>query len=314
MLSAVVRHKRLLMDSTQQFLQQLVNALSLGTIYSLFALGYALVFSVLGVLNLAHSAVFTVGGVIGLLLVRYLNVHIVVAFLGAMIGAGLVGIALEWVAFRPLRRRNAPRISQLISSIGAAILIVNLTQLLFVSLFGRTEEYFPRGLVPEQPITFGGLSIQPIRLIILAVSLALMLLLQFIVRRTKLGLAMRSVAFNQRTSRLLGINVNGIFLFTFFLAGAFGGAGGLLYGLSFTRITPFMGQDIALVGLTAIVLGGMGSIQGAVLGGFLVAIFQTFSIAVGGSSYRDAIVFVILFLILLVRPQGLLGQPEQNRA
>ena len=302
------------MDAGQQFLQQLINALSLGTIYSLFALGYALVFSVLGVLNLAHSAVFTSGAVIGLLMVRYLGASVPVAFVGAMIGSGIVGIVLELIAFRPLRRRNAPRISQLISSIGAAIVIVNLTQLLFQTLFARTEEYFPRGLITEEPVILGSLSIQPIRIISLVVALVLMALLQLLVRHTKLGLAMRSVAYNQRTSRLLGIDVNGVFLFTFFLAGALGGAGGLLYGLSFTRVTPFMGQDIALLGLTAIVLGGMGSIQGAVLGGFLVAIFQTLSIALGSSNYRDAIVFILLFLILLVRPQGLLGQPEQNRA
>lgn len=302
------------MDAGQQFLQQLINALSLGTIYSLFALGYALIFSVLGVLNLAHSAVFTSGAVIGLLMVRYLGASVPVAFIGAMVGSGLVGVVLEFIAFRPLRRRNAPRISQLISSIGAAIVIVNLTQLLFQTLFARTEEYFPRGLITEEPIALGSLSIQPIRLISLVVALVLMGLLQFLVRRTKLGLAMRAVAYNQRTSRLLGIDVNGVFMFTFFLAGALGGAGGLLYGLSFTRVTPFMGQDIALLGLTAIVLGGMGSIQGAVLGGFLVALFQTLSIALGSSNYRDAIVFILLFLILLVRPQGLLGQPEQNRA
>jgi branched-chain amino acid transport system permease protein len=302
------------MDASQQFLQQLINALSLGTIYSLFALGYALVFSVLGVLNLAHSAIFTSGAVIGLLLVNLYNAPLGLAFLGAMVGAGLLGVLLELVAFRPLRKRNAPRISQLISSIGAAILIVNGTQLLFTSLFGTTEAYFPRGLIDERPLVVGGLSLQPIRLVTLAVSLSLMLILQFLVTRTKIGLAMRAVAYNQRTSRLLGINVNLVFLFTFFVAGAFGGAGGLLYGLTFTRVTPFVGQDIALIGLTAIVLGGMGSIQGAVLGGFLVAIFQTFSIAIGSSSYRDAIVFIILFLILLVRPQGLLGQPEQNRA
>lgn len=302
------------MDTGQQFIQQLINALSLGTIYALFALGYALVFSVLGVLNLAHSAVFTSGAVIGLLMVRYLGASVPVTFVGAMLGAGLIGLLLELIAFRPLRRRNAPRVSQLISSIGASILIVNLTQLLFQTLFGRTEEYFPRGLITEEPVLIGNFAIQPVRLISLVVALVLMVLLMVLVRRSKLGFAMRAVAFNQRTSRLLGIDVNGIFLFTFFLAGAFGGAGGLLYGLSFTRVTPFMGQDIALIGLTAIVLGGMGSIPGAVLGGFLVAIFQTLSIALGGSSYRDAIVFIVLFVILLVRPQGLLGQPEQNRA
>lgn len=302
------------MDSAQQFIQQLINALSLGTIYALFALGYALVFSVLGVLNLAHSAVFSSGAVIGLLLVHFFGVSVPVAFVGAMLGAGGIGILLELIAFRPLRRRNAPRVSQLISSIGAAILIVNLTQLLFQQVFGATEAYFPRGLITETPIVIGSFNIQPVRVISLIAALVLMVALQLLVRRTKLGFAMRSVAFNQRTSRLLGINVDAIFLLTFFLAGMLGGAGGLLYGLTFTRVTPFMGQDIALIGLTAVVLGGMGSIQGAVLGGFLVAIVQTLSVALGGSSYRDAVVFIILFLFLLVRPQGLLGQPDQNRA
>ena len=303
------------MTSAQQLLQQLINALSLGTIYALFALGYALVFSVLGVLNLAHSAIFTSGAIIGLLLIVEWNVSLPLAFVGAMIGAGLLGIVLELIAFRPLRRRNAPRISQLISSIGAAILIVNLAQLLFTKLFNTTEAYFPHGLIPEEPLQLGGgVSVQPIRLIILVVSLILMVLLQYLVNRTRVGRQMRAVAFNERTSRLLGINVSRIYLLTFFLAGTLGGAGGLLYGLAFGRVTPFIGQDIALVGLTAIVLGGLGSIPGAVIGGFLVAIFQTFSIVVGGSSYRDAVVFILLFLILLVRPQGLLGQPEQSRA
>jgi branched-chain amino acid transport system permease protein len=301
--------------NTAQLLQQLINALSLGTIYALFALGYALVFSVLGVLNLAHSAIFTSGAVIGLLLILQYNLPLPLAFLGAMLGAGLLGIVLELVAFRPLRRRNAPRISQLISSIGAALLIVNLTQLVFMNLFSTTEAYFPRGLIPEAPLQLApNVSVQPINLVILVVSLLLMVLLQVLVRRTKVGRQMRAVAFNQRTAQLLGINVSRIYLLTFFLAGMFGGAGGLLYGLAFTRVTPFMGQDIALVGLTALVLGGLGSIPGAVLGGFLVAIFQTFSIVIGGSSYRNALVFILFFLILLVRPQGLLGQREQSRA
>ncbi len=298
-----------------QFLQQLINALSLGTIYALFALGYALVFSVLGVLNLAHSAIFTSGAVIGLLLIVDWNLPLPLAFVGAMIGAGVLGMVLELVAFRPLRQRGAPRISQLISSIGAALLIVNITQLLFTNRFNTTEAYFPKGLIPDQPMQLGdGVSVQPIRLIILVVSLLLMLLLQYLVNHTRIGRQMRAVAFDQRIARLLGINVSRIYLLTFFLAGLLGGAGGLLYGLAFTRVTPYIGQDIALVGLTALVLGGLGSIPGAVIGGFLVAIFQTFSIAIGGSSYRDAVVFILFFLILLVRPQGLLGHSEQSRA
>ncbi len=303
------------MTIAQQLLQQLINALSLGTIYALFALGYALVFSVLGVLNLAHSAIFTSGAVIGLLLILQWNVPLPLAFVGAMLGAGVLGILLELIAFRPLRQRNAPRISQLISSIGAALLIVNITQLLFTNLFNTTEAYFPKGLIPEDSIQLGGgIFVQPIRLIILVVSLVLMVLLQYLVNRTRVGRQMRAVAFNQRTARLLGIDVSRIYLLTFFLAGVLGGAGGLLYGLAFARVTPYMGQDIALVGLTALVLGGLGSIPGAVIGGFLVAILQTLSVVIGGSNYRDAVVFIVFFLILLVRPQGLLGHPEQSRA
>jgi branched-chain amino acid transport system permease protein len=303
------------MTAGQQLLQQLINALSLGTIYALFALGYALVFSVLGVLNLAHSAIFTSGAVIGILLILQWNVPLPVAFVGAMLGAGVLGVVLELVAFRPLRQRGAPRISQLISSIGAALLIVNIAQLVFTSLFNTTEAYFPKGLIPDAPLQLGGgLSVQPIRLIILAVSLVLMILLQRLVNHSRIGQQMRAVAFNQRTARLLGIDVSRIYLLTFFLAGTFGGAGGLLYGLAFARVTPFIGQDIALVGLTALVLGGLGSIPGAVVGGFLVAILQTFSVVVGGSNYRDAVVFIAFFLILLVRPQGLLGHADQSRA
>ena len=301
--------------TTQELLQQAINALSLGTIYALLALGYALVFSVLGVLNLAHSAVFTSGAVIGLLLILYAQFSLPMAFVGALIGAGLLSVLLELFAFRPLRRRGAPRISQLISSIGASLLIVNITQLIFQTLFNTTEAYFPNGLIPDKPIQLGGgVSVQPIRLIILVVSLVLMFILQYLVNRTRLGRQMRAVAFNERTSRLLGINVSRIYLLTFFIAGMLGGAGGLLYGLAFTRVTPQTGQDIALVGLTALVLGGLGSIPGAVLGGFIVALLQTFSIVIGGSSYRDAVVFIVFFLLLLVRPQGLLGHSDQSRA
>ena len=298
------------------FLQQTVNAISLGAIYSLFALGYALVFSVLGVLNLAHSALFMWGAFIGLIATDHWGLPLWVAFPLAMLGAGLLSVALEIVAFRPLRRRNAARISQLISSIGAAILLVNIAQLIFLEIYSRTEGYFPRDLISNEPIIIESLSlrISPVRVVIVVAALVLMVALQYMVTNTRVGQQMRAVAFNQRIAGLLGINVSTIFILTFFLAGALGGAAGMFYGLVFGTVDPFIGQDIALIGLTAIVLGGMGNIQGALVGGFLVAAIQTLSTAVGGSSYRNAIVFVLLFLILLVRPQGLLGQAESTRA
>jgi branched-chain amino acid transport system permease protein len=291
-------------------LQQLVNAVWLGGVYSLFALGYALVFSVLGVLNLAHSAVFMWGAFIGLTIVLKLSLPIWIAIPVAMCAAGGIAVLLEAVAFAPLRRRNAPRMSQLISSIGASILLVNIAQI----IFGTSPERFPQGTMPTAALQGLPFRVTPVQIIILLISIVLMGLLQYLVMRTRIGQAMRAVAFNDRVAGLLGIHSAQIFQITFFLAGALAGASGVLYGLAYNSMTPFMGDAISLKGLTVIVLGGLGNIKGAVVGGFLVAALETFSIAAGGSNYRDAIVFALLFLILLFRPQGLVGQAEQNRA
>lgn len=290
--------------------QQIVNAIWLGGVYSLFALGYALVFSVLGVLNLAHSAVFMWGAFIGLAAVTQLSISVWAAIPLAMLGGGILGVLLDIVAFAPLRRRNAPRISQLISSIGAAILLVNIAQL----IFGTQPQRFPLGSIPTDAIEGLPFRITPIQIIILVIAVILMTLLQYLVMKTRTGQAMRAVAFNQRVAALLGVNVSGIFMITFFLAGALAGAAGMLFGLAYNSMTPFMGDQVALKGLTVIVLGGLGNIQGAVVGGFVVAGLEVFSIAAGGSNYRDAFVFTLLFLILLFRPQGLVGQKEQSRA
>lgn len=290
--------------------QQIINAIWLGSVYSLFSLGYALVFSVLGVLNLAHSSIFMWGAFIGLSSVLYLGVPIWMSVPIAMVGAGIVAVLLERVAFAPLRARNAPRISQLISSIGASILLVSIAQL----QFGTQPTRFPLGSIPTAPIEGLPFNVTPIQVIILVVAAILMVLLQLMIQKTKLGQRMRAVAYNQRTASLLGINVDGIFILTFFIAGALAGAAGVLFGLAYNSMTPFIGEQIALKGLTVIVLGGLGNIQGALVGGFVVAGLEVFSISAGGSNYRDAIVFTLLFLILLVRPQGLVGQKEQTRA
>lgn len=290
--------------------QQIVNAIWLGGVYSLFALGYALVFSVLGVLNLAHSAVFMWGAFIGLVAVTQLNVSVWAAIPLVMVVSGVISIVLDVLAFAPLRRRNAPRISQLISSIGAAILLVNIAQL----IFGTQPQRFPLGSIPSDPLEGLPVRITPIQIIILLVAVTLMAVLQYLVVRTRAGQAMRAVAFNQRVASLLGINSGNVFRMTFFLAGALAGAAGVLFGLAYNTITPFMGDSVALKGLTVIVLGGLGNIQGAVVGGFVVAALEVFSIAAGGSNYREAFVFTLLFLILLFRPQGLVGQAAETRA
>jgi branched-chain amino acid transport system permease protein len=228
----------------------------------------------------------------------------------AMLVSGLISLALDVIAFAPLRRRNAPRIAQLISSIGMSILLVNIAQI----LFGTQPRRFPAGSIPTDALEGLPFRITPIQIIILLISVGLMVLLQYLVLRTHTGSAMRAVAFNQRLASLLGINSGRVFQITFFLAGALAGAAGVLYGLAYNSMTPFMGDQVALKGLTVIVLGGLGNISGAVVGGFVVAAIEVFSISAGGSNYREAIVFALLFLMLLIRPQGLVGQAQQTRA
>lgn len=330
--------------STDQLLQQIVNAISLGSIYALFALGYAVVLSVLGVLNLAHSAVFAWGAIFGLLLVKlhtlgdavaaanpngvlvlginvpaewfaaFPQVPLWVAFPLAVLLCGLLAVVLERVAFQPLRKRNAPRLSQLISSIGASLLLVNIGQLVMTQVFGNTLDYFPTDIVSNAPIAWLPVRITPLRVLVVVVALVLMGGLQYFFARTRTGRAVRTVSFNERIGALLGVDTERIFALTFFIAGMLGGAAGMLYGLIFTNVEPFMGDKVSLVGLVAIVLGGIGSINGAVLGGFLVAALQTASVVLGGGSYRNTVIFLLLFIFLVVRPEGFLGQKRQDRA
>ncbi|MEM6527211.1 MAG: branched-chain amino acid ABC transporter permease [Chloroflexota bacterium] len=329
--------------TTTQIIQQIINAISLGAIYALFSLGYALVLSVLGVLNLSHSAVFSWGAIFGLIMVKldvvgtrlsdlYPDawgwaaslpaVPLWLAFPAALLMAGLLAVAVERLAFYPLRRRNAPRLSQLISSIGMAIVLVNAGQWVMQQTFGNTLDYFPGDIATTPAIEAfevsvlesTGVRISFIRALITVIALGLMILLQTTLIRTKVGRAVRATAFSDRIAALLGVNTEQVYLLTFFLAGVLGGAAGMLYGIVFTNVQPFMGDAVSLVGLVAIVLGGMGSISGAVLGGFLVAALQTFSVAAGSGSYRNTVIFLLLFIVLVVRPQGILGQERHDRA
>ncbi len=300
--------------------QQVVNALWLGSLYSLFALGYALIFSVLGLLNLSHSAVFMSGAFIGLYTAcgdeiysstcTELHRPIWVALPVAMVGAGIISVIVDRVAFWPLRKRHAPRMNQLISSIGAATLLVSLAQI----QFGAEQKRFPFNSIPNKPIAGLPVVVTPMQVVVMLIALVLMLTLRLLVMRTRTGRAMRTVAFNERVAALLGVNVDVTYIVAFFISGALAGAAGMLYGLAFNSMTPFMGESVALKGLTVIVLGGLGSVEGAVVGGFLVAGIEVFSVALGHSDVRDALVFLLLFLILLVRPQGLLGQAVDDRA
>src|SRR5258706_4184858 len=299
------------------FWQQVVNAIWLGAVYSLFALGYTLVFSVLGILNLAYPSLYMWGAFAGLVAVNVFKLPIWAALPIAMLTSGLLGMLLDQLAFKPLRKRNAPELAAIISSIGASIVMVNVAQGIFKAQVSR----FAFETFPIQVFTFGapapggsGVTVTLLQITILAVSLAIMLLLRWLILGTRQGQAMRAVAFSPATAARLGIPVDRIIMQTSFIAGALAGAAGVLLGLAFNAVSPFMCGPMNLKALTVIILYGLGNIEGAVLGGFILAFSEVMSVAYLSSDLRDGIAFILLILILLLRPNGLLGRSTSKRA
>ncbi len=290
--------------------QQVINGIFLGSIYALFALGYTLVFGVLDILNLAHQAVFMLCAFIALTLVSVLHLHTLVALPIAILAAGLVGVALERIAFRPLRGRAGSNISGLISSLAMATIFESIA----LGLWGPDVSRFPFGAVPERVVRIGGAVLSEVQLVIIAVSLLMMGALTWLVQRTRLGRQIRAVAESPTAARVLGIDVDRVIAASFFISSALGGAAGVLFGLAFNSLSPDMGRSVELKGLAVIILGGMGSMPGAVLAAFAMGLTEVFTVAKLGSSYRDAVSFAILFLILVVRPRGLLGQASGRLA
>ena len=298
-------------------LQQLINGIFLGSLYALFAVGYTLIFGVLDILNLAHQAVFMLGAVVALLLVLYLNVNLGIALLLAMVVAGLAGLLLDRVAFAPLRRRPNTQFSGMISSIAMALIFEAIVQSLFDrGILSPNPARFPAAVTPVGSLEIAGAVIPLVRVIIVAVAVAMMVGLTLMLKYSRLGKSIRAVAENQRAARLLGINVDRVIAQSFVLSSALGGAAGILYALAVNSVTHDMGRALELKGLAVIIVGGMGSIPGAVLGGFLLGLAEvgTFMIdsALGlpfqTSRVRDAVAFTLLFLILIIRPTGLLGR------
>lgn len=301
------------------FEQQLINALSLGCVYALFALGFTLVFGVLGVINLSHGAVFMLGSYVALLLVSHLEWPLWLAMLAAALASGVTGLLIDWLVLRPLRAREAPHLIPMIATIGVTILITSLMQ----GFFGAEVQRFPFGIVPEDSFNFllpwqaadsEPLHVTLLQLMIVFISFALMALLLFIMRRTQIGRALRAIAESPKAAYLLGINVEGMFRLTSFVAAALGGIAGVLIGLSFNAISPFMGQPALHKGIAVIILGGMGDIRGALIGGLFLGLVEVMSVAYLSSDYRDAVSFGLLFLILLVRPSGLFGRVLERKA
>ena len=290
--------------------QQLINALSLGSVYALFALGFTLVFGVLGVINLSHGAIFMLGSYIALSLIERLAMPLWLAMLCAMLATGCIGALVDYLILKPLRARNAPHLAPMIATIGVAIVFTNLAQ----GLFGAENQRFPAGVIPEESLNIGALHVTALQLGIVATSFVLMLALLVVMRRTQIGRALRAIAESPKAAYLLGINVEGLFLLTSFAAAALGGAAGVLVGLSFNAISPFMGQPMLHKGIAVIILGGMGDIRGALIGGLFLGFAEVLTVAYLSSDFRDAVAFGLLFLILLIRPSGMFGRVLERKA
>jgi branched-chain amino acid transport system permease protein len=301
--------------------QQLLNIVFIGSIYALFAVGYTLVFGVLDVLNLAHSAVFMLGAVIAYSLVVLHGQSFFLAAVLAVAASGLLGLVIEYVALRPLRRRNAPQISALISTIGLALIFVAVVEqakpgspFAWLWIDGPNSVRFPVASVPNPTWHFAGLTLEGSKVAILVVTVVLMLLLGYVMRFTQIGRALRAVAENPRAARLLGIQVDRIFALTLAVSSALGGLAGILFGVALSNIDPYIGRDqVELKGLAVIVLGGMGSIPGAVVGGYLLALIEIFAFIRFGSNVEAGIAFLALFVMLVLRPQGLFGSRLRQR-
>ncbi|MFZ7333670.1 branched-chain amino acid ABC transporter permease [Streptococcus pluranimalium] len=282
-------------------LQQLVNGLILGSVYALLALGYTMVYGIIKLINFAHGDVYMMGAFVGYYLISTFHMNFFVALILTMIITAAIGVIIEFLAYRPLR--NSTRIAALITAIGVSFFL----EYGMVYLVGAEARAFPQAMQTVK-YDLGPISVTNIQLIILAVSILLMLSLNFIVKKTKMGKAMRAVSVDSDAAQLMGINVNSTISFTFALGSAMAGAAGVLIGLYYNTMNPLMGMAPGIKAFVAAVLGGIGIIPGAAVGGFIIGMLETLSTAIGLSSYKDAVVYAILIVILLVRPAGILGK------
>jgi branched-chain amino acid transport system permease protein len=289
------------------FFQQLINGLSLGAIYALIALGYTMVYGVLRLINFAHGDVYMLGAFAGYFLATALNLDAhpsvlwaIVVTIGAMLISAVIGILIERLAYRPVRHHS--RLTSLITAIGVSLLLEFGGQV----IFGATPRFFPQ-MIRSETYAIGNVQITNQSLLIILVAVVVMFGLEFVVHRTKIGKAMRATSYNLSVAKLMGINTDFVIAFTFALGSALAAAGGVMVALSIPRIDPLMGLMTGLKAFVAAVLGGIGNIPGAMLGGLLIGLMETWLSATAYSTYRDAVAFAVLILILIVRPAGILG-------
>lgn len=288
-------------------MQQLVNGLAVGSIYALIALGYTMVYGTIKLINFAHGDVYMMGAFIGYFAVMVLKMNVFVALLVAMVACAVLGVVIERVAYKPLR--NSTRVAALITAIGVSYLLENAMSY----FFGAESRPFPSDFGTETITLFGDVSVNGKQILIFGVTVVLMALLQFIVRYTKMGKAMRAVAVDEQAAQLMGIDVDGVISFTFALGSSLAGIAGVLVGVYYNTISTTMGITVGLKAFVAAVLGGIGSIPGAMVGGYLIGLLETMVSFFGYSPYRDGVVYFLLFIILIVLPAGLFGKNVREK-
>ena len=294
----------------EQFFQQFTNGLAVGSIYALIALGYTMVYGVLKLINFAHGDLFTIGAYLGLTLLTSLGIMghlgpLPGVFLLALMVMGLValvGALLDRVAYRPLR--ESPRLSAVVSALGASIFFQNAVML----VYGAQYQVFPQNILPRTALNLFGFYLPIIRILILLASVVMMLALYLFIQKTKMGTAIRAAAIDQGAARLMGIDVNRVILVVFLIGPAMGGVAGLMVGLHYGQINFTMGWVYGLKAFTAAILGGIGNIPGAMVGGILLGVVEALAAGYLSTAWKDAVAFAVLILILIFRPTGLLGE------
>jgi len=286
-------------------LQQALNALQLGSIYALIALGYTMVYGILTMINFAHGDLFMVGAFFCFISAAYLKLPFVPSMLLSMVGVALLGVTIERVAYRPLRQ--APRVSAIITALAVGIFLESVTLVIYP---------YPQSvpsLLPNTTWTIGGITISLLQIIIILLSLALMVLLDFVVRKTMVGMAMRAISWDKAIVPLMGVPLNLVISITFAIGTGLGGAAGVMYSQAFLVIDPYMGIMVGWKAFISAVVGGIGNIRGAMIGGFILGIVEIMVAAFLPSTYRDFVSFTLLLTLLIFRPYGILGKPRPQK-
>lgn len=286
--------------------QQIINGLALGSVYALIAIGYTMVYGIIGLINFAHGDVYMVGAYSAFLTSTYFHIPFIPSLIIAMIVCAILGFLIDRIAYKPLRK--SPKITLFITAIGMSILLENG----FRVIFGPDPKPFPQ-LFKVQNYTIGSVQINTLQIIMLAVSILLVVILQFVIYRTKIGKAMRATSFDSDAAQLMGINIDFIISFTFAIGSALAAAAGVLVGMAYPRIDPYMGMMPGMKAFIAAVLGGIGLMPGALVGGIIMGLLETMTKAYVSTKLSDAIAFGLLIIILLVKPAGILGKKSREK-